>query len=66
MLGIRRRCSWLTYRTEGYGGCREANEATIPGIRLVDSVSVVVAELVNYLCDSVMVALREAFADEFL
>jgi hypothetical protein len=56
----------LTYRAQGYRSCCEANEAAITGIWLVDGISVVVAELVDYLCDSIMVALSEAFADKFL
>ena len=55
---------WTTYRPQGYRGGGQADEAAVAGVRVVDGISVLVAELVHDFCYPVMVLGDEGIADE--
>lgn len=53
-----------TYRAECYGCSGQTDEAAVPGVRLMDLVCIVMAQLVHDLRYTVMVASSQRLADE--
>lgn len=56
----------MPYRSQGYRGCCEPNKPSVAGVRLVDGVGVVLAELVHDPRDSLVVLRIEGAPDEGL
>lgn len=56
----------LSYSTQGYRGSSQPNEPSIPRVRLVDSICVLLTQLVDNLGYAVVVVVVEAIADGVL
>lgn len=52
------------YRAESYAGRSKPDKATIAGIGLVQSIGIVVTELVNDLLNALMIASSEGVTNE--
>jgi hypothetical protein len=55
-----------TNRSEGYRGGSQSDKTTIPRVRLMDLVSIVVAQLVDDFGYSIMVCSLQALSNEAL
>jgi hypothetical protein len=55
-----------THRSQGYRGRGQADEAAVAGMRVVDGIGVLVAQLVDDFCYPVVVLGDEGIADEAL